>query len=271
MKLNIGSRDFRMDGYLNVDIDPSRNPDILADACDLSAVKSESVDEVHASHVLEHIPWPRGFVALSEWTRVLKPGGVLKIAVPDVETICSAVSRGTNHHYLMTVLYGAERINNKYEAHSFGYTRKMLVDMLNFLGFGEYDWWNSKYPEACNGWFYGENGEQIGISLNISAKKLKHVHHDIKTIEKTLNERRTESFMAVISGLYPKFVVGNGTDINDSYFMQRIHFQLIKSEQMVRYLEDKLNRTERSPLEKVFALYYRLKDSIVNMFKKRET
>lgn len=270
MKLNIGSRDFRMDGYLTVDIDPLHKPDILADACDLSSVETGSVEDIHASHVLEHIPWPRGFVALSEWARVLKNGGTLKIAVPDIEAMCSAISRGISHHYLMTVLYGADRIDNKFEGHSFGYTRRMMLDMLDFLGFGNYDWWNSKFPEACNGWFYGENGEQIGISLNISATKLRDVKYDIGTIERALNERRHEPFSVVVSDLHPD-LVKNGIDINESYFTQRVHFKLIKSEQMVRYLEDKLNRIDHSLLGKVVNMYLNGRDKLVNIFQRPRT
>lgn len=39
-----------------------------------------SVDRVIATHVLEHVPDP--VAALTEWTRVLKPGGVLSLILP---------------------------------------------------------------------------------------------------------------------------------------------------------------------------------------------
>lgn len=51
-------------------------------------------DEVYASHVLEHIPWTRTVNALKEAHRVLKPGGLLEIWVPDFEYIAECYMDG---------------------------------------------------------------------------------------------------------------------------------------------------------------------------------
>lgn len=54
---------------------------ILGDACDLSSVADDSQDFVIANHLLEHLEDPlRG---LREMTRVLRPGGLLYVALPD--------------------------------------------------------------------------------------------------------------------------------------------------------------------------------------------
>lgn len=53
----------------------------MTDACDLSVILDETYDFVMASHVLEHIANP--LRALQEFKRVLKPGGVVLILVPD--------------------------------------------------------------------------------------------------------------------------------------------------------------------------------------------
>lgn len=42
--------------------------------------ENNSIDRIIATHVLEHIPSPVD--ALTEWTRVLKPGGVLSLILP---------------------------------------------------------------------------------------------------------------------------------------------------------------------------------------------
>ncbi len=44
-------------------------------------------DLVYASHCLEHVPWNRTAHALHEARRVLKPGGVIELWVPDFEFI----------------------------------------------------------------------------------------------------------------------------------------------------------------------------------------
>lgn len=58
-----------------------RKPDMIADAEDLGPLLSDSQDFVIACHVLEHMPNP--LKALLEIFRVLKPGGILYLSIPD--------------------------------------------------------------------------------------------------------------------------------------------------------------------------------------------
>jgi SAM-dependent methyltransferase len=51
---------------------------------------SDSVDIVYHSHVLEHLDRPLGRQFLAETRRVLKPGGICRIVVPDFEFLCRA-------------------------------------------------------------------------------------------------------------------------------------------------------------------------------------
>jgi SAM-dependent methyltransferase len=46
-------------------------------------LKSNSVDLLYASHILEHLPLFQFRLALDESLRILKPGGYFRIAVPD--------------------------------------------------------------------------------------------------------------------------------------------------------------------------------------------
>ena len=48
----------------------------------------DSFDAVYSSHVLEHLTPGEGRNLVSEMYRVLKRGGVCRIAVPDLERIC---------------------------------------------------------------------------------------------------------------------------------------------------------------------------------------
>jgi ubiquinone/menaquinone biosynthesis C-methylase UbiE/uncharacterized protein YbaR (Trm112 family) len=56
-------------------------PDVRAEAADLSPFGDRSLDFVIGRHVLEHLPDPIG--ALAEWWRVLRPGGAVYLIVPD--------------------------------------------------------------------------------------------------------------------------------------------------------------------------------------------
>lgn len=50
----------------------------------------DSCDAVYHSHVLEHLGRPDARAMLAECKRVLKPGGVLRVVVPDLEAITRA-------------------------------------------------------------------------------------------------------------------------------------------------------------------------------------
>jgi|GEM_PF-1525841 len=72
------------DKWLTVDIDPDRG-DIVADFHEFDGfpLDDETVEAIYASHTFEHISMYRFPRVLSECHRVLRPGGVLRIVVPD--------------------------------------------------------------------------------------------------------------------------------------------------------------------------------------------
>jgi len=82
MKINLGSGYKRIDGFLNVDDDPLVEPDFLVDIeASKLPFKDNSVEEVRAHHILEHIG--AGFIPLmQEIYRVCKHGAILDIVVP---------------------------------------------------------------------------------------------------------------------------------------------------------------------------------------------
>lgn len=105
-RLHLGSGRKRIPGYLNVDIDVSTRPDVVAIMNDLCQVETNSVEAIYACHVLEHTH--RGTVqeVLEEWHRVLKPGGELRVAVPDFGTIVTLYLDGVHLERLWGLLYG---------------------------------------------------------------------------------------------------------------------------------------------------------------------
>ena len=82
MKLNLGSGIYPASGFINLDIDPSVNPDIVRDVSRGLPFCDNFIDEVRAYHFLEHLS-PEDFLfTLSEVHRVLKKGGLFDIIVP---------------------------------------------------------------------------------------------------------------------------------------------------------------------------------------------
>lgn len=94
IRLNLGSDRQQISGFLAVDFRPEVGPDVVADVKDLSMFADDSVEEVLASHVLEHLTWEEGLAALKEWMRVMKPGAMLTVAVPDIVQIYHMMKHG---------------------------------------------------------------------------------------------------------------------------------------------------------------------------------
>ncbi len=241
MRLYLGSRDYRPDGFLTIDIDPSHQPDIVADVTDLVHIASDSVDEICASHILEHIPWPLSFKALAEWARVLRPGGHLQIAVPDLALLARLIAEGRNVWHAAGLLFGVGRLENPLEAHQYGYTRDMLLAMLRALGFGRFDWWKHDLPDASNGWMLDDAGERIAISLNIAAEKIAPPIIDPARVTEALMDDRLQSFHKVLARLvaddaaHPPAVTSD-----DPPLLQSLHMALIEARMRIVHLEREL-------------------------------
>jgi FkbM family methyltransferase len=80
LRLNLGAGGTHLSGFTNVDrkLDTEVYPLPYEDG---------SVEEIVASHVLEHFSHRETSVVLQEWVRVLKPGGKIRLAVPDFEEV----------------------------------------------------------------------------------------------------------------------------------------------------------------------------------------
>jgi len=98
IRLNLGCASRLLDGYTNVDMDSveqikrrypnleinDSNPFLQCDVLNLP-FEDSSVDEVRADAILEHMSFLEEPKFFKEATRVLKPGGILNISVPDFE------------------------------------------------------------------------------------------------------------------------------------------------------------------------------------------
>src|ERR1700729_1771598 len=90
VRLHIGCGKRFIPGFVHVDIQPARHIDVVADVRNLDFAESGSVDLVYACHLLEHFGRMEYRAVLSEWLRVLKPGGILRLSVPDFAA-CAAL------------------------------------------------------------------------------------------------------------------------------------------------------------------------------------
>jgi predicted SAM-dependent methyltransferase len=86
-RLNLGCGGRFHPGWVNLDLQP-QNPSVRRhDATTPLPFGDASFDAVYHSHLLEHLPRDRAAPFLRECWRVLRPGGVLRVVVPDLERI----------------------------------------------------------------------------------------------------------------------------------------------------------------------------------------
>lgn len=142
--LNVGcGHDIRQNA-INVDLYDDR-ADIKADAKCLTMCADGSVDVIIASQVLEHFTFTDGIAALDEWFRVLRPGGELIVAVPDMDGVVNRwhdlpeeVKTATMYFF-----YGAQV--GPGQVHMSGYTPYSLTKAMNAAGF-EVIWMDKNMP-----------------------------------------------------------------------------------------------------------------------------
>lgn len=144
-KLHLGCREKKIHGYVNIDIRPEIEPDLVEDCFELPSFENNSVDVIYTCHMLEHCPRERYFKVLKRWFDILKPNGVLRISVPDMfELSRYLISHQGNPKAVREVqnlMFGAQK--HIYDYHYQGFTYDSLWNDLFVIGFKEcsrYDW-----------------------------------------------------------------------------------------------------------------------------------
>lgn len=94
LKLHLGCGKKKLVGYTHIDLADYPHIDYRQDVHTLPMIKDESVELIYASHTLEYFDRCcerdgriEVFDVLKEWRRVLAPGGILRLAVPDFEKL----------------------------------------------------------------------------------------------------------------------------------------------------------------------------------------
>ena len=137
-RINIGCGTVQMDGYLNVDLH-NEDADLIADAHALP-FEDESIDEIYSSHLLEHFAGslqnPEVLTVLQEWFRVMVPGGIIKVEVPNLEWCLRnwlEQSEEDRWRFPLDTIFGMETHDGEY--HKTGFDARHLKCFLRRAGF----------------------------------------------------------------------------------------------------------------------------------------
>ena len=95
-KLHIGCGKRYLEGYIHIDIDKYNHIDYCTEVDNLGMFEDSSVDLIYASHVIEYFDLDEVNKVFLEWKRVLVKGGILRIAVPNFESLTSIYNQTKN-------------------------------------------------------------------------------------------------------------------------------------------------------------------------------
>ena len=169
MKLHIGGKE-KKEGWSILNIQKNDNVDFVGDISDLSQFDDESIDEIYASHVVEHVNQKNIPKTLKGIHRVLKDDGKFYISVPDMDILCrifldpNAPPKVKFH--VMRMMFGGQ--TDEFDFHYFGWNILFLKDFLTVAGFKKIEKVKSfsLFKDTSDYSPYG-----VPISLNVIAYK----------------------------------------------------------------------------------------------------
>ena len=142
VKLNLGSYVDTIEGWDNIDI--LNLPGVIQhDLTKGIPYPQNSVDLIHCSHFIEHLTIEEGKELLREIYRVLKPGGMVRISTPDLDTLIGLYSKAQLYtlckiqpeEYQKANTHGERFSRIVFSGHKCIYTLPMLKAFLREAGF----------------------------------------------------------------------------------------------------------------------------------------
>lgn len=125
--------------WITMNADPSTNPDILSDICELNQIEENSISVFYLSHVLEHIPLYKVEKTLNKLFKAMTQHGSLYISVPDLSVLTDHLKDprlGIQQKiHVLRMIYGGQV--SDYDFHYFGYTYELLSYFLSNAGFSK--------------------------------------------------------------------------------------------------------------------------------------
>lgn len=169
IRLNLGGRATKIEGFQNVDLSEEHDVQIKSDVSDLWMFKDGTVSEIYASQILEHFPHVKTESVLREWYRVLQSGARITIGVPDFQRAVEIYLQVGLVPWVMNQLYGDQGYPLAF--HYVPFTFASLSALLDKVGFSKIKR-IGQMPygiKDCSGLCSNMDGKPV--SLNVEAFK----------------------------------------------------------------------------------------------------
>jgi predicted SAM-dependent methyltransferase len=141
LKLNVGCGKVKFQNWINIDIDPSA--DLVIDVSKTLPFNENSVEFLYNEHFIEHLKYEDGKKSIIEFYRILKKGGVIRIATPDLDYITKKYFEDwKNQDWLSWPEYQFIKtkgqminISLRWWGHKYIYNEEDLTNLLKNAGF----------------------------------------------------------------------------------------------------------------------------------------
>lgn len=245
-KLHVGCGTVYIDGWVNIDNNSDHNItklDLNFDLRNPLPYKDNSVDFIYNEHFFEHLSVEEGLNALLNFKRVLKPGGVMRIAMPDLLDIVKMYNNDNwkteyaetfKEHGMEFIKTKAELININFRwwGHKWMYDWEELERRLREVGFTQIkqcELRKSDYPELCG----LESRSESTLIAEVTKTKEKIpcfivVFFDFETVKKSLD------FITKYSDRLDITIIENHSDYTKSHIKPYI-LDLIKEGKVNNY------------------------------------
>jgi predicted SAM-dependent methyltransferase len=154
-RLNWGCGGHPEPGWINSDKGEYPHVELVADIREGLPLDSDSIDYAVSIHALPEVPYPDLVPALQELRRVLEPGGVLRLALPDIDKGIKAYLDGDRDYFLIPD-DDARSLGSKFIVQMiwYGYTRTLfnyefteeLLERAGFTTIYQCDYKQTKGP-----------------------------------------------------------------------------------------------------------------------------
>lgn len=174
--LHVGCGEVDAPHYINLDARPLPHVHIVQpDLTNLRLFPDASLDLIYMCHVLEHVGRMDLILVVQEMARVLRPGGVLRISVPDLDRIIALYERcGHDLKVVAPALMGGQDYPQNF--HYSVFNAGFLTDLLQRGGFHEVRAWDPHTAphHGFKDWSSGTipyPGGEHPVSLNLEGVK----------------------------------------------------------------------------------------------------
>jgi predicted SAM-dependent methyltransferase len=182
MQLHLGCWHRDIPGFVNIDLCDMPHIHYKSNVDDLSMIESNSVELIYSSHNFEYFDKVQAPKVLKEWHRVLKFGGILRLAVPDFDRLIEVYQKSNDLNKILGPLYGRMEIDTPEGKdtlyHKTVYNFKTLKELLKNNGFTDikkYKWEDTihkDYDDHSQAYYpHMDKKNGILISLNVEATK----------------------------------------------------------------------------------------------------